>query len=117
MAPQIVDGQEVRVTQSSQFARHDIVAYSPPTDRAVWFLGRIIGLPGETIEVVSGKVLVDGNEFRDAISVQHQYAMPPVSIPGDAYFILGDNRNDSYDSHVFGPVPATNIAGVADPQP
>ena len=78
------------------------------------FIKRIIGLPGETIEVSGGIVYIDGEPLaEDYIADQPEYQFGPVTIPDDQYIVLGDNRNNSLDSHAWGFVPADNIIGRA----
>ena len=116
MAPTIADGQRIRVTEANEFSRLDIVVYRPPTEDA-WFVGRVIGLPGETMEVVEGTLLLGGEVWSDVVAVNHHYDLLSVTVPEGAFFILGDNRSDSYDSHVFGPVSASSIVGIVEVLP
>lgn len=86
----------------------------PPDDRREAFIKRLIGLPGETVAVSGGQVLIDGTPLQeDYILEPPAYEWGPETIPNDAYFVLGDNRNNSFDSHVWGPVPADNVIGQA----
>jgi signal peptidase I len=78
------------------------------------FIKRIIGLPGETVEVKAGKVYINGQPLpEDYISEPPQYEYGPTKIPPNSYFVLGDNRNNSYDSHYWGFVPQDRIIGRA----
>ncbi len=75
---------------------------------------RIVGLPGETIEIRNGylfrnDVLVTEPWIKDRIS----YEMGPVVVPKDSLWVLGDNRNNSLDSHIWGPLPEENVIGTA----
>lgn len=73
---------------------------------------RVIGLPGETIEVGNGQTLINGKPIHeDYLFKQPLYRLPRLSVPDDTYYVLGDNRNVSLDSHFFGPVPRSNIVG------
>ncbi|NJR75848.1 MAG: signal peptidase I, partial [Scytonema sp. CRU_2_7] len=92
------------------------------------FIKRVIGLPGEKIELKSGKVYINNkplleNKYlspaqRTVIDVctsapQQPFLSQPVTIPSNSYLVLGDNRNSSYDSRCWGVVPRENIIGRA----
>lgn len=125
--------------------RGDIVVFSPtevlmqenPSLKDA-FIKRVIGLPGETVELKNGRVFIDGNPLSEnyvasdiypaepvTASSEHQtteievcppnqrYLVGAVTIPADSYLVLGDNRNNSYDSRCWGIVPRSNIIGRA----
>jgi signal peptidase I len=78
------------------------------------FIKRIIGLPGETIQVKNGTVFVNGQALEEKyIEEEPQYDYGPVTVPDNEYLVLGDNRNNSYDSHYWGFVPRSNFIGRA----
>jgi len=101
--------------------RGDIIVFDPPAqlqrygyakDQA--FIKRVIGLPGQTIEVRDGKVFINDQPLTESyIAEPPQYQMPKVTIPSDSYFVMGDNRNNSKDSHIWGFLPQANIIGRA----
>jgi signal peptidase I len=101
--------------------RGDIVVFTPPAQLVDLgygggqaFIKRIVGEPGETLQVTQGQVLLNGQALpEDYILEMPQYAMGPVTVPPNAVFVLGDNRNDSNDSHVWGPLPQQNLIGRA----
>lgn len=99
--------------------RGDIVVFSP-TDTLKEqkfkdaFIKRVIGLPGDRVEVKGGKVYVNNVALREKyIRDQPQYQWGPVTVPNNSYLVLGDNRNNSYDSHYWGFVPRDRIIGRA----
>ncbi|XTZ10179.1 MAG: signal peptidase I [cyanobacterium endosymbiont of Rhopalodia yunnanensis] len=99
--------------------RGDVVVFNPTKalqekDFRDAFIKRVIGLPGETIEVKTGKVYVDGQVIKEKyISEDPNYDYGPVTVPEKQYLVLGDNRNNSYDSHYWGHVPKEKIIGKA----
>jgi signal peptidase I len=102
-----------------QPSRGDIVVFSPTEKLREQnfkdaFIKRVIGLPGETVEVKGGRVYVNNQPLREKyIKESPLYDYGPVIVPNDQYLVLGDNRNNSYDSHYWGFVPQDNIIGRA----
>ncbi|OGO06007.1 MAG: signal peptidase I [Chloroflexi bacterium RBG_13_56_8] len=75
---------------------------------------RVIGLPGETVEIRDGRVFIDGQPLDEPYLEQPTWgSMPPHLVPEDHVFVLGDNRNSSNDSRFFGMVRFDNIIGKA----
>jgi signal peptidase I len=99
----------------------DIVVFEPPSalievgftsDQAL--IKRVIGLPGQTVEVHAGKVLINHQPLQERyIAEPPRYEMLPVTVPEDQFFVMGDNRNNSNDSHVWGFLPKADIIGRA----
>ena len=80
----------------------------------VAYIKRVIGLPGETVAVHDGQVWIDGKALVEPyIKESPEYTMEPVKLPADQLFMMGDNRNNSQDSHVWGPLPIINVIGHA----
>ena len=78
------------------------------------FVKRVIGLPGQQVEVRDGQVWIDQAPLVEAYTAAAPiYQWGPETVPSDAYFVLGDNRNESGDSHVWGFLPKENIMGEA----
>jgi signal peptidase I len=78
------------------------------------FIKRVIGLPGEEVEVREGKVFINNEPIAENyLAAPPEYQWGPETIPADSYLVLGDNRNNSYDSHFWGYVPRDNIIGHA----
>jgi signal peptidase I len=100
--------------------RGDIMVFKFPEDESKDFIKRVIGLPGETLEVRNKVVYINGQPI-DEPYVRHTKAdtLPirdnfgPVVIPEGRYFMMGDNREGSYDSRWWGPVKRQKIVGKA----
>jgi signal peptidase I len=94
--------------------RGDIVVFRFPRDPSRDFIKRVIAVPGETVEIRNGRVYVNGQLIDEwYINETGNYSWGPRKMPPGEYFVLGDNRNNSSDSHVWGPVPRDNIIGKA----
>ena len=82
--------------------RFDIVIFKYPDDESVDYLKRIIGLPGETVEIISGKVYINGELLDEPyLSEEPTGDFGPYQVPEDSYFMLGDNRAVSKDSRYW----------------
>lgn len=96
--------------------RGDVIVFMPPVaiDPETPYVKRVIGLPGDRVEVGHGKTLVNGEEFVVPTASSPTYTRPVETVPEGMLFVLGDNRNESSDSHVWGYVPVDNVIGRAD---
>jgi signal peptidase I len=125
MFPSLAEGDRLIIEKISyrfHSPNHgDIIVFQPPeqlqslgysTDQA--FIKRIIATSGETVAVVNGQVYVDNQPLEEKyIAEKPRYEMPPVRIPPDFLFVMGDNRNNSNDSHIWGFLPKKQVIGRA----
>ena len=94
--------------------RGEVVIFSFPRDESRDFVKRVVGVPGDIVELRRGQVFVNGVEMDEPYIVQRgQSTMAPVYVEEDTFFVLGDNRRASNDSRDWGPVPSKNIIGRA----
>jgi len=92
----------------------DVVVFEPPLHPDEDYVKRIVGLPGETVEVKDGKVYVNGVVLDEPFQPKTPaYHSSPVTVPEGHVYVLGDNRNNSNDSHNWGVLPVDNIVGRA----
>jgi signal peptidase I len=102
-------------------ATGEIVVFDPPQQLQIQgyakdqaFIKRVIGTPGQTVQVQDGKVYLDNTPLtEDYIAEPPVYNMEPARVPEDQLFVMGDNRNNSNDSHVWGFLPKQNVIGHA----
>ncbi len=120
MAPLLSDQERIFINKFvyrfEPIERDDVVVFWYPLDRSKSFIKRVIGLPGETVEIRQGLVYVNGRTLAEPY-VPPQYEdmsdFGPIRVPIDSYFVMGDHRISSNDSRVFGPVASRYIYGRA----
>lgn len=117
MEPSLHNGQYLIVSKISYLfgepQRGDIVVFVSPNNGKEDYIKRIIGLPGERVEIRDGAVWINGYRLEEPyLSSATPYTGVWVLGP-DEYFVLGDNRPNSSDSHTWGPLPRKNIIGKA----
>ena len=94
--------------------RGDVIIFHSPNSWQTEYIKRIIGLPGDAIEIKAGRVYVDGVElYEPYIAELPHYNFPKETLAPNSYFVLGDNRNNSNDSHSGWTVPRESIVGKA----
>jgi signal peptidase I len=129
--PFVVDGESMHPTfESADYLiideltyhfespqRGDVIVFRYPGDPKIFYIKRIIGLPGETVHINSGKVTITKTDGEN-ITLNEPYAVvedatysQTTTLGAGQYFVMGDNRPESSDSRVWGPLPAQNIVG------
>ncbi len=101
----------------SQINRGDVIVFHPlsnvDSSGTLW-IKRVIGLPGDKVNIKDGIVFINDHALTESYEMaKPNYTYGPLVIPKDSYFVLGDNRNDSLDSHEWGVLPAKNVVGRA----
>lgn len=125
MAPTFLDGETFAFPpyEGAAIGRGAIIVFAFHLDPNRSFLKRVIGIPGDTVEVKDGMVVIDGTPLvEDYLKDTPNYKYGPETVPAGHYFVLGDNRRISFDSHAWGSsclpelqcefVPQENIIGV-----
>jgi len=127
MLPQLHDGERLLVNKLVYYRiqsiswghlqRGDIVVFWYPADPEKSYVKRIIGLPGETVEIRNGHVFIDGTELNEPyLDAEHNQSLHDNSVTQvkeHYYFVMGDNRDNSSDSRYWGLVPEKYIYGKA----
>jgi signal peptidase I len=116
MLPGLKDGEQAIFSRKFDgLERGDIVVFHYPAEPSKSYIKRIVGLPNEALEIRAGKVLINQQsisepyiEARLNVSVR---PYGPLNIPADNYFVMGDNRDNSNDSRIWGPLPRKFIYG------
>jgi signal peptidase I len=103
------------------YSRGDIVVFTPPNegaDNSTPFIKRVIGLPGDRVEIKDGAVFVNAHELDEPYVYDNQPTeatgeRSTFTVPAGTLFVMGDHRANSTDSRVFGPIPLSNVIGRA----
>ncbi len=117
MEPTLHDGQYLIIGKLTYWVhppeRGDVIVFHPPNNPADDYIKRVVGLPGEQIEIRDGAVWVDGVLLEESYVASPGFYSGAWSLGDGEYFVLGDNRNNSSDSHSWGVFPQENIVGKA----
>jgi signal peptidase I len=125
-----VSSLERKVLPIGTIKRRDVIVFKYPEEPERDFIKRVIGLPGETVEVREKKVYINGqalvepyahylppaatqSEFHEVTSFDVRERYGPVTVPPNQYFVMGDNRDNSQDSRYWGFLPRENVKGKA----
>ena len=123
MQPTLMDRDQLIVEKVSYYfndpQRYDIIVFPYPEEPSKHYIKRIIGLPGETVQIIDGYVYINGElldeHYGNAVMNYAGVAEEPVVLGDDEYFVLGDNRNNSEDSRyaAVGNIKRSEISGRA----
>lgn len=118
MEPTLHEGQFIMVNKLAYRLhppeRGDIIILKYPRDPQRDFIKRIIGLPGEKVEIIEGKVHIKDQPLQEPyVRYPGSYSWGPRGVGEDEFFVLGDNRLNSHDSRAWGMLPSKNIIGKA----
>lgn len=101
----------------------DVIIFHPPREISPEggffaddnvYIKRVVAVEGDTVEVKGGALYVNGSVRTEPfINERPAYQLPRLVVPSGDVFVMGDNRNNSYDSHLWGPLPKENIVGRA----
>ena len=121
MYPTFNNGHYLIIDELSYYfkdpVRGSAVVFKYPKDPSKYFIKRIIGLPGETVSIKSGKVTIINTNHPKGLALDESYVKlvkdetADYVLSDDQYFVMGDNRLQSSDSRIWGPVPADNLIG------
>lgn len=115
MEPTLSNGNVLLVDLRADIERYDIVVFK---HEGKYLVKRVIGCPGETVQIMENVIYINGEPIKDSVNVQmdidkYGLAKEPVALKENEYFVLGDNRNNSNDSRAFGAINENIILGVA----
>ncbi len=117
MEPSFHDGEYVIVnrlpTKTGSLQRGDVIVFRFPGDPKEEYIKRLIGLPGDTVKIANHEVSVNGTVLDEPYIKAAPMYSGTWTVPANGYFVLGDNRNNSSDSHSWGFVPEQNVIGKA----
>jgi signal peptidase I len=122
MVPALSDQERIFINKFTyrfgigSIERGDMIVFWFPLDLTKSYIKRVIGLPGDVVEIDRGAVIVNGKPLTESYVTPENrdyQSRPPQRIPPDQYFVLGDHRNSSNDSRAWGTVPRKDIYGKA----
>lgn len=124
MEPNFQNGDYILINELSfkfrQPERGEVIVFKYPGDEKTYFIKRIIGLPGEKVVVKDGTVTIYNSQYLNGLKINESY-LPAnlktigdreIQLASDQYFVMGDNRNASFDSRQWGPLKSSEIIGT-----
>lgn len=108
-----------KIESFKEIVRGEVIVFRYPLNPKQFFIKRVIGLPGERIKIEKGNIYIYNKDNPDGLKLEEKYLPAGLmtkgdndySIKDDEYFVMGDNRNNSSDSRMWGPIKASNIVG------
>lgn len=122
MMPSLVDQERIFINKFSyrfgftDISRFDTVVFWFPGDTSKSYIKRVVGIPGDTVEISRGQVFLNGQELTEPYvpdDYRDRVSMDKISVRENEYFVLGDHRSSSNDSRTWGAVPRSYIYGKA----
>jgi signal peptidase I len=117
MEPTLHDGEFVIVNKLAyrfgEPGHGDVIVFRYPRDPQQEYIKRVIGLPGDRVQIVNGEVYINDERIDEPYVASAPRYQTEWTVPDNNLFVLGDNRNNSSDSHNWGPVPMENVIGRA----
>lgn len=113
MNPTLQNGNPLIISLTSEINRKDIIIFHSDEYQEN-MVKRIIGMPGDTVQIKNNKIYINNKIIPDSVEVimeDYGIAADPIVLSDDEYFVMGDNRNHSMDSRVFGPIKKDAIIG------
>ena len=113
MEPTIRPGDRIVLMKTGSIKKSDIIIFKSPEDTETYLVKRVIGLPGDVVEIAGGQLYLNGKPMDEPYLKESfiVYKYDLAQVPSGKLFVLGDNRNNSDDSTVWGFLPAENIRG------
>lgn len=121
MEPNYYDGEYLIIDEVTyrfrDVERGEIVVFRPPNNSSQFYIKRVIGLPGETVEILNGKITISNKEYPNGVNLSEIYiedytsGRERITLGLDEYYLLGDNRDASLDSRRFGAVSKDELVG------
>ncbi|HUX35581.1 MAG TPA: signal peptidase I [Candidatus Paceibacterota bacterium] len=124
MVPNFSDGDYLLVDELTYHfrapERGEVVVLKYPKNESVYFIKRIIGLPGERVVIKNNQITIFNQENKNGLVLDEKYLPANLGsfgdaefdVPNDSYFVMGDNRPYSFDSRSWGMLPKTDIVGL-----
>lgn len=115
MEPTIMDGTVTLLNPQKEVSRFDIAVFK---ENGSYIIKRVVGLPGDTVTVLDGHLFVNGELYNEPyvdLDYSQEFSQESfkVEVPEGSYYVLGDNRDGSFDSRETGTIPAEDVTGVA----
>ncbi|MFH2068751.1 MAG: signal peptidase I [Candidatus Omnitrophota bacterium] len=113
MEPTIRPGDRTVLIKTGILKRDDIIIFKNPENAETYLVKRVIGLPGDVVAITGGQLYLNGKSMDESYLKESFiiYKYGPAQVPPDKLFVLGDNRNNSDDSTVWGFLPARDLRG------